>query len=247
VEHHGPQFTVRGVAPVAVAPQRHPVIFQAGDSDEGRAFGARHADALFTLHGEIHAGRRYYADVKAKAVAAGRDPDAVKVFPATTFVLGDTAADAAERAHHIRRQQVSGPTAIVMLEQVWQRDLSAYDPDGPLPDVDPLDDPTVSQGRVRHGDPKAVAEKWRERAEAENLSIRELVIAVTSRQQFVGTPAQVADEMDLHVQTDACDGFILVPHLTPHGLVDRVVPLLQERGSFRTGYTGDTLRDHLAL
>jgi alkanesulfonate monooxygenase SsuD/methylene tetrahydromethanopterin reductase-like flavin-dependent oxidoreductase (luciferase family) len=76
------------------------------------------------------------------------------------------------------------------------------------------------------------------------------VIAVTSRQQFVGTPAQVAEEIDLHVQSDACDGFILVPHLTPHGLddfVDRVVPLLQERGSFRTAYSGQTLRDHLGL
>jgi alkanesulfonate monooxygenase SsuD/methylene tetrahydromethanopterin reductase-like flavin-dependent oxidoreductase (luciferase family) len=98
--------------------------------------------------------------------------------------------------------------------------------------------------------PKAVAAAWRERAEAEHLSIRELVIAVTSRQQFVGTPAQVADEIDLHVQSDACDGFILVPHLTPRGLddfVDRVVPLLQERGSFRTEYAGQNLRDHLGL
>jgi alkanesulfonate monooxygenase SsuD/methylene tetrahydromethanopterin reductase-like flavin-dependent oxidoreductase (luciferase family) len=76
------------------------------------------------------------------------------------------------------------------------------------------------------------------------------IIAVTSRQQFVGTPAQVADEIDLHVQSDACDGFILVPHLTPHGLddfVDGVVPLLQERRSFRTEYTGHTLREHLGL
>ena len=147
-------------------------------------------------------------------------------------------------------QQVGPQTAIAMLEQVWQRDLSGYDPDGPLPDVEPADDPTITQGRVRHGDPKAVAASWRERAEAEKLSIRELVIAVTSRQQFVGTPAQIADEIDLHIQSDACDGFILVPHLTPHGLdefVDRVVPLLQERGAFRTEYAGHTLRDHLCL
>jgi alkanesulfonate monooxygenase SsuD/methylene tetrahydromethanopterin reductase-like flavin-dependent oxidoreductase (luciferase family) len=172
------------------------------------------------------------------------------VFPAATFVLGDTQADAAEKARHIRRQQVGPQTAIAMLEQVWQRDLSGYDPDGPLPDVEPADDPTITQGRVRHGDPKAVAASWRERAQAENLSIRELVIAVTSRQQFVGTPAQVADEIDLHIQADACDGFILVPHLTPRGLdefVDRVVPLLQERGAFRTEYAGHTLRDHLCL
>ncbi len=95
-----------------------------------------------------------------------------------------------------------------------------------------------------------MAAAWRERADADNLSIRELVIAVTSRQQFVGTAAQIADQIDLHVQSDACDGFILVPHLTPRGLdefVDKVVPLLQERGTFRTGYSGHTLRDHLGI
>jgi FMN-dependent oxidoreductase (nitrilotriacetate monooxygenase family) len=250
VEHHGPQFNVRGVATLPAGRQGHPVLLQAGDSADGRAFGAKHADALFTLHSALEAGQRYYADVKGRAVSDGREPEALKVFPAATFVLGDTAAEAADKALHIRRQQVSGPTAIAMLEQVWQRDLSGYDPEGPLPDVEPVDDPRFTQGRVRHGDPKAVAKSYRERASAQNLSIRELIIAVTSRQQFVGTPAQVADEIDLHVQSDACDGFILVPHLTPHGLddfVDQVVPLLQERGSFRTEYSGHTLRDHLGL
>ena len=250
ISHRGTQFDVRGVATLPAGPQGEPLLLQAGDSADGREFGAQHADALFTLHSALEAGQRYYADVKARAVTAGRDPDRLKVFPAATFVLGDTAAEAAERARHIRLQQVSGPTAIAMLEQVWQRDLSDYDPDGPLPDVEPADDPTLTQGRVRHADPKATAASWRERAEAEKLSIRELVIAVTNRQQFVGTPAAVADEIDLHVQSDACDGFILVPHLTPHGLdefVDRVVPLLQERGAFRTEYRGHTLREHLGL
>ncbi|MFI5506736.1 NtaA/DmoA family FMN-dependent monooxygenase [Mycobacterium sp. NPDC051804] len=250
VEHRGPQFDVRGAATLPRAPQGHPVLLQAGDSADGRAFLAKYADAAFTMHSSLDAGQTYYADVKARAASYGRDPDHLKVFPAATFVLGDTAQDAAEKARHIRHQQVTPQTAIAMLEQVWQRDLSGYDPDGPLPDVEPADDPTVTQGRVRHGDPKAVAAAWRERAEAGNLSIRELVIAVTSREQFVGTAAEVAEQIDLHVQSDACDGFIMVPHLTPRGLdefVDRVVPLLQERGTFRTGYCGLTLRDHLGL
>jgi FMN-dependent oxidoreductase (nitrilotriacetate monooxygenase family) len=248
VSYHGSQFDVRGVATLPAGPQGHPVLIQAGDSSDGRAFGAKHADALFTLHGSLDAGQRYYADVKARAVSYGRDPNHLKVFPAATFVLGDTAAEAADKARHIREQQVSGPTAIAMLEQVWGRDLSDYDPDGPLPDVDPVDDPGITQGRVRHGDPRAVAQTYRERAAADNLGIRELIIAVTSRQQFVGSPATVADEIDHYVQSDACDGFILVPHLTPRGLDDfvaQVVPLLQERGSFRTEYTGHTLREHL--
>ncbi|WP_183517098.1 NtaA/DmoA family FMN-dependent monooxygenase [Mycolicibacterium sp. BK634] len=250
VSHRGAQFDVRGVATLPAGPQGHPVLLQAGDSDEGRDFGAKHADALFTGHGALEDGQRYYADVKARAVAHGRNPDDLKVFPAATFVLGDSATDAEEKARHIRYQQVSPQTAIAMLEQVWQRDLSGYDPDGPLPDVEPTDDPSVTQGRVRHGDPKALAGAWRQRAEAENLSIRELVIAVTSRQQFVGTATHVATEIDRYVQADVCDGFILVPHLTPRGLdefVDTVVPLLQERGVFRTEYGGTTLRENLGL
>ncbi len=250
VDHHGAQFDVRGLATLPAGPQGHPVLLQAGDSDDGRAFGARHADALFTLHGSLEDGQRYYADLKGRAASYGRNPDQLKVFPAATFVLGDSAEEAADRAVHIRHQQVSGATAIAMLEQIWGRDLSDYDPDGPLPDFDPTGETGITQGRVRHGDPVAVARKFRERAEAENLSIRELVIAVTSRQQFVGTAAHIADEIDRYVQADACDGFILVPHLTPHGLddfVDQVVPLLQERGVFRTEYSGRTLREHLGL
>ena len=250
VEHSGPQFSVRGFATLPAGPQRHPILLQAGDSDDGRAFGARHADALFTLHSSLENGQHYYGDVKGRAKSYGRDPNQLKVFPAATFVIGDTDAEAEDKARHIRYQQVSGATAIAMLEQVWGRELSDHDPDGPLPGFDPVVDSRITQGRVRHGDPVAVARRYRERAEAENLSIRELVIAVTSRQQFVGTAAQIADEIDQYIQADACDGFILVPHLTPHGLdefVDRVVPLLQERGAFRTEYTGETLREHLGL
>jgi FMN-dependent oxidoreductase (nitrilotriacetate monooxygenase family) len=250
VEFSGAQFDVRGFATLPAGPQGHPILLQAGDSPEGRAFGARHADALFTLHASLEDGQRYYADVKGRAKSYGRDPDQLKVFPAAAFVIGDSADDAQDKARHIRYQQVSGATAVAMLEQVWGRDLSGYDPDGPLPDFDPIGDTGITQGRVRHGDPVTLGRRWRERAQAENLSIRELIIAVTSREQFVGTAAQIADEIDRYVQADACDGFILVPHLTPHGLdefVDTVVPLLQERGAYRTGYTGATLREHLGL
>ena len=87
------------------------------------------------------------------ATSYGRDPNQLKVFPAATFVIGDSADDAQDKARHIRHQQVSGATAIAMLEQVWGRDLSDYDPDGPLPEFDPAGDTGITQGRVRHGDP----------------------------------------------------------------------------------------------
>ena len=108
-----------------------------------------------------------------------------------------------------------------------------------------------ARGRVRMvKDPVKVAQDWRRRAEARSLSIRELMIEVNSRTTFVGTPSEVAEQIDRHVQDDAADGFVLVPHLTPHGLdefVDTVVPLLQERGVFRADYTHGTLRGHLDL
>jgi alkanesulfonate monooxygenase SsuD/methylene tetrahydromethanopterin reductase-like flavin-dependent oxidoreductase (luciferase family) len=98
--------------------------------------------------------------------------------------------------------------------------------------------------------PLATAREWRELAEAKQLSTRELIIEVTGRQSFIGTPNAVADAIDEFVRTEASDGFILVPHITPGGLdefADTVVPLLQERGAFRTEYQGTTLREHLGL
>ncbi|MGC5002768.1 NtaA/DmoA family FMN-dependent monooxygenase [Streptomyces sp. NBC_00353] len=248
--HQGRHFTIEGEFTVPRSPQGHPVVIQAGDSPEGREFAASAADVIFTRHGTLEAGRTFYSDVKARLAKYGRQPDDLKIMPGVTFVLGDSDAEAQERAAEIRRQQISPQNAILALEQVWGRDLSSYDPDGPLPEIDPDPDSGLVQGRVRIGDPLAVAARWRALSEAKGLSIRQTVIETTGRQSFIGSPETVASELVEFVSTDAADGFILVPHLTPGGLddfVDRVVPLLQERGAFRSEYTGLTLRSHLGL
>ncbi|MFB6528570.1 MULTISPECIES: NtaA/DmoA family FMN-dependent monooxygenase [unclassified Streptomyces] len=248
--HHGPQFGIEGEFTVPRSPQGHPVVIQAGDSPEGREFAASGADVVFTRHSTLEAGREFYADVKGRLARYGREPGDLKIMPGVTYVLGDTDGEAQERAGEIRRQQVSPQNAILALEQIWGRDLSGYDPDGPLPDVDPDPDSTLVQGRVRVADPVGVARKWRALSEAKGLSIRQTVVESTGRQSFVGSPGTVAAALEEFVSTDAADGFILVPHLTPGGLdefVDRVVPLLQERGVFRTEYSGTTLRSHLGL
>jgi FMN-dependent oxidoreductase (nitrilotriacetate monooxygenase family) len=251
-DHRSEQFRLQGRFNLPRLPQDHPVIFQAGDSDEGREFAAQDADAIFTRHSSLERGRAFYADVKARLAKYGRARDDLKILPGAGFVLGDTEEDARERHAQVRRQQVSPQTAIVLLEQLWNRDLSAYDPDGPLPAIDPdVGGGVVAKGRTRqHDDTLKTAQQWRALASEHDLSIRELIMRVTDRQQFVGTPAQVADEIARFVREEAADGFILVPHLIPSGIedfVDKVVPLLQERGLFRREYEGTTLRQHLGL
>src|SRR5262249_11376029 len=130
-------FGIWGQFNVPRSPQGRPVIFQAGDSDEGREFAAEAADAIFTRHGTKEAGQAFYADVKRRLRAYGRAPGQLLILPAATFILAGTDAEAEELSREVRRQQVSGQTAIRFAEQLWNRDLSGYDPDGPLPDIDP--------------------------------------------------------------------------------------------------------------
>ncbi|MFI5698755.1 NtaA/DmoA family FMN-dependent monooxygenase [Streptomyces xanthochromogenes] len=252
--HTGQHFDIHGQFNVPRSPQGRPVIFQAGDSEEGREFAASSADAIFSRYATLKEGQAFYADVKGRLPRYGRERDQLLILPAASFVLGDTDAEAEEIARDVRRQQVSGATAIKHLEFVWNRDLSGYDPEGPLPDVDPdLGEHTVARGRAQvrmYRDPLTTAREWRELAEANKWSIRDLVIETGNRQTFVGSPATLAGTINDFVQADVSDGFILVPHITPGGLdsfADQVVPLLQERGVYRTEYEGTTLRDHLGL
>jgi len=253
--HSDPFFDIAGQFNVPRSPQGRPVIFQAGDSDEGRDFAASSADAIFTGHATLEAGQAFYADVKGRLRKYGRTPDQLLILPAATFVLGDTDAEAADYAREVRRAQVSPATALRFIEQLWNTELTDFDVDGPLPDFDPVvSDTLIAKGRASvrmfAKNPVALAQEWRDRAEDGKLSAREVVIEVTGRQSFVGAPETVAAAINERVQADAADGYILVPHITPDGLapfVDQVVPLLQERGVFRADYAGTTLRDHLGL
>ncbi|MES0837026.1 NtaA/DmoA family FMN-dependent monooxygenase [Nocardiopsis tropica] len=250
--HHDRFFDIEARPTLPRAPQGQPVVIQAGDSPQGRDFAAASADVVFSRHGGFEEGKAFYADVKRRVRAHGRDPESLLIMPGVTYTVGDTAAEADEKALHVRYQQVSGQTAIRFLESVWGRDLSDHDPEGPLPDADPVaGDTGITRGRTRLvRDPAATVREWRELAEAKRLNIRDLVVEVSARQTFVGTPESVAADIITHVRERASDGFVLVPHITPGGLdefVDRVVPLLQERRALRAEYTGATLRENLGL
>lgn len=245
-------FDIAGRTDLKRSPQGAPVIAQAGDSDTGRELAASHSDVIYSRHGTLEEGQAFYRDVKSKLSKYGRHAGDLKILPGAAFVLGDSQEDARERLAAIRLQQVSPKNAIVFLEQVWNRDLSAYDVDGPVPEIDPdISSEAVSQGRANRIDDRLkTARTWREIAERDKLSIRQLVIKLTARQHFVGTPEAVATEINRYVQEDAADGFVFAPHLTPTGFdefVEKVIPHLQERGVYRGDYQEGTLRGNLGL
>lgn len=231
------------------------MLFQAGDSDGGRELAARHADVVFSANAEYGKAVAYAADLRERLARHGRTPDSLRILPGASLILGDTPAEAEEKARWVRREQVNGPRAIAFLEQYWGTDLSAYDPDGPLPDIEPGEDeldPSRGTIAISHRSGKlALIQKWRDLAAERGLSIRELVLEVSpGHPSFVGTPSTVADEWTRYVRTRAVDGFNLLPHLLPASLtdiVDKLVPELQERGVYRTAYEGTTLREHLDL
>ncbi|WP_329361130.1 NtaA/DmoA family FMN-dependent monooxygenase [Streptomyces sp. NBC_00669] len=246
---------LRAHATVPASPQGRPVLFQAGDSDGGRELAAAHADVVFSANIAYKKAVAYAADLRARLLRHGRPADAVRILPGAQVVVGDTPQEAEDKARWLREEQVSPPRAIAFLEQYWGTDLSAWDPHGPLPDIEPSAaelDPSRGTIAIEARTGKlAQIQKWRDLAAERDLSIVQLVREVSARRPpFVGTASQIADEWTHYVRTRAADGFNIVPHLLPSSLtdiVDKVVPELQERGAYRTAYEGTTLREHLAL
>ena len=227
-----------------------PAIVQAGGSPEGRELAARNAGVIFAGRSSLEGSQTFYADLHRRAAAAGRP--APLILPSTAFVLGDTPAEAEERQREWRALEMTPKVAAFLLEEVWGGDLRDYDVDGPLPAFDPDWDHAYAYTRGRVGgerDARTLIASWREVAERENLNVRQLLSKVLARRDFVGTPRQVAEQINTWVQSRAADGFVVNPSVVPSGIgefADRVVPELQELGVYRTDYAGSTLADHLA-
>ncbi|WP_043832129.1 LLM class flavin-dependent oxidoreductase [Muricoccus aerilatus] len=238
--HKGEHFSVRGPLNVARPVQGHPVIVQAGASDDGRQLAAETAEVIFAAGGTIELARDFYADVKARTERAGRDPGHLLVLPGAFVIVGDSKEEAREK-RALLDSGVHYDSAIASLSVALGTDASVFDPDGPLPESIPETNASKS-GRER-----AIG-----LARREGLTVRQLAqrLGGYSGAAMVGTPSSIADEMQEWLETGACDGFnIMFPYL-PGGLddfVDRVVPELQRRGIHRTEYEGRTLRENLGL
>jgi FMN-dependent oxidoreductase (nitrilotriacetate monooxygenase family) len=241
VGHTGEHFRVRGPLNVPRSPQGRPLLVQAGSSEDGRAFAARHAEAIFTAQQTLADGQAFYRDVKARAARLGRDP---KILPGICPVLGSTEEEAHRLSESLTELQVLD-YGLEQLSGMLNVDLSGYPLDGPLPDVLPSED-QINGNKSRF---TLVADL----ARREKLTIRQIIARLgggRGHRVFAGTPEQVADELEAWHRLGAADGFNIMPPVLPTGLedfVDHVVPLLQKRGLFRHEYESTTLRGHYGL
>ena len=216
------------------------MLIQAGVSEDGQNLAAQEADLVFTVNTSMAEAQARYTAMKALAAGFGRTPDSMKILPGLMPVVGETAG-AARAAYEALQALTSPEIGIAYLSDLVDHDLSAYPADGPLPDL-----PMINGGVGRFRMIERLA-----REDGLNLGqIAHRMLLARGHWTVVGTPAQVADEMERWFTNGACDGFnILAPH-HPGGLesfVDLVVPELQRRALFRQDYTGDTLREHLGL
>jgi FMN-dependent oxidoreductase (nitrilotriacetate monooxygenase family) len=243
IDHSGKHFRVRGPLNVPPSPQRHPLLVQAGSSDDGRAFAAHYAEAVFTAQQTLAEGQAFYGDLKRQIAALGRDAGGVKVLPGLVPVIGSTEAEARAREQELAELQVPA-YGLTQLSTVLGVQLTEAGLDRPLPPLRNVRDIQGTQSRFT-----VVTEL----AKRENLTVRQLLVRLgggRGHRTFTGTPEQIADTMQEWFDNGAADGFNVMPPLLPSGLelfVEHVVPGLQRRGLFRTEYTGKTLREHYGL
>ncbi|MET0343826.1 MAG: LLM class flavin-dependent oxidoreductase [Polyangiales bacterium] len=243
IEHVGRFFRVHGPLNVPPTPQRHPLLVQAGSSDDGRAFAARYAEAVFTAQQTLEDGQAFYADLKRQIAAVGRDPTQVKVLPGLVPVIGGTEEEARRKEDELARLQVPA-YGLRQLSSLLGVEIGEDALDRPLPKLGPIAD--VQGHQSRFGVITALAQR-------DGLTVRQLLVRLgggRGHRTFTGTPEQIADTIVEWFDGGAADGFNVMPPLLPSGLedfVDHVVPILRARGLFRDAYAPGTLRERYGL
>ena len=246
IDHHGRYFQVEGALAAPRSPQGRPVLVQAGSSNQGRAFAARNAEAIFTAHQTIQDAQAFYGDIKTRAATFGREPEHIKILPGISPFIADTEAEARELQEHINSLTVPA-YGLAQLQGFGGISLHHLE----LDEVVPLE---------VFGDAGNVLDNDRSRiqvvaniVERDRLTLRQLLhrlAGARGHNVVAGTPLQVADIISDWFENGAADGFNVMPPLYPQLLdafTSGVVPILQERGLFRTEYDGATLRDHYGL
>jgi FMN-dependent oxidoreductase (nitrilotriacetate monooxygenase family) len=246
IDHRGDFYQVAGPLNLPRCPQGRPVLVQAGSSDTGRRFAARHAEAVFTAHLEKATARDFYADLKRLAAAEGRDPEHVLILPGLSAMIASTEAEAKRLAREVNELCDVEVGRKRLSNRFGGHDFSDLPLDRPLTRADFPDPGSVEAARSR-------TEVIINFVEREYATLRQLLAYLAgARGHFTtaGTPEQIADLIEDWFSDGAADGFNVMPPLLPAQLdlfAAEVVPILQRRGLFRTEYAGTTLREHYGL
>ncbi|AGT10966.1 LLM class flavin-dependent oxidoreductase [Paracoccus aminophilus] len=244
INHIGEHFRVRGPLNLPRSPQGRPVYVQAGSSEDGREFAVRHAEAIFTAHQTLPSAQAFYADIKARARAVGRNPDHLKVLPGISPYIGSTEAEA-RALHETFNNLTQAPYSLELLRRITGLDLSGHDLDAPFP-----------RHLIAPDGDKAVASRFQlvlDIVDREKPTIRQLTHKLAGARGHwvsVGTPEKIADDIQTWFENGAADGFNVMPPWFHGGFdvfVAEVLPILRKRGLFREDYAGATLRDHFGL
>jgi FMN-dependent oxidoreductase (nitrilotriacetate monooxygenase family) len=239
IDHDGKWFKCKGPLSVPRTPQGRPAIMQAGSSDRGKEFAARWGEILFEIDPTAEGRAAYYDDVKSRMQKYGRAPDECKIFPAVIPFIGETESIAREKQayHNELADPISG---LITLSSHLSHDFSQYPLEEPIKDVNINGVRGLYDLAVRLTTNRNLTLRDIGRLYAEGILLPHVV----------GTPTQIADQLEESFHNDEADGFIISPAYLPGAFeefVQLVVPELQRRGLFRKEYTGTTLRENLGL
>lgn len=237
----GDFFNIAGPLNIERSPQGQPIIFQAGASPKGSAFAARHADAVFTNASTLEHAKESYDQLKQKAVDSGRSAGDIKVFPTLQPIVGKDHEEVRARYEYIKNL-VTIDEALAYLGRYFDHhDFTQYDVDAPFPEL----------GDVGKNSFRSTTDDIKKRAKENNSTLRQVAMEETTRESaFMGTYEEIADQIIEWIDNGAADGFVLIPHVFGEifeDFIDKVLPILVERGYYDLEYTGETLRDELGL
>ncbi|MGG4774590.1 LLM class flavin-dependent oxidoreductase [Paenalcaligenes sp. Me52] len=242
INHHGDHFLVDGPLTLPRSPQGHPVLFQAGASEQGRNLAALEAEAIYAVAYDLAASQAYYRDIKKRVKAAGRTVD-MPIMPGLVTYVASSQAEVLAKQRELD-VLLPADASLRQLSMFVGQDCMDWELDAPVPDLPPLESFTGPKGR--YGTILRIIEK-------EQPTVRQLLgrlAAGGGHCTMVGTPDVIADQMEQWFLNEGADGFNLMPPALPSSIedfIEQVVPILQKRGLFRKEYLGRTLRDHLGL
>jgi len=238
VNHKGEFFSVQGPLTISRSKQGRPILIQAGSSEAGKDFASQVADAVFTGQANIDDAREFYQDVKGRAVKHGRRPEEILMLPGCNPIVGSTAAEAEQKYQEIANLVVIGDALNYLGRYFNDIDFTQYDLDEQFPEL----------GDFARNGWESATDRIKKVSREEGLTLRQM--ALRSKGPFIGTAEHIADTMQAWFEAGAADGFMMNASVLPQGFddfVDHVLPILKDRGLFRTEYEHDTLRGNLGL